>query len=173
MRAWLLLAEQNLFRQRSSHTALMSLPSAVVSFVAVLNFFIPMMQGTSGNAGNQPGTMVVRLLSLGKLRFGELVSKELPVCLVIAFTLGVVAYLRIRLVYPSDGGSAESIAIGLFCSVVLAVTMSIGFSVILARITCCDPADGAVPLLSTCSDVVSILLLVVIASKILPYPDNQ
>ena len=132
-----------------------------------------MMQGTSGNAGNQPGVMVTRALSLGKLRLAELLSKELPVCLVTALTLGLVSYARIVLVYPDDGGSAASIAIGLFCSVVLAVTMSITFSVLLARITCCDPADGAVPLLSTCSDVVSILLLVVIASRILPYPDDQ
>lgn len=90
-----------------------------------------------------------------------------------ALTLGFVAYFRIWLVYPEDNLSAASIGIALFCSVVLAVTLSIVFSVLLSTITCCDPADGAVPLLSTVSDVVSILLLVTIASKMLPYPEDQ
>jgi hypothetical protein len=64
----------------------------------VLNFFIPMMQGTSGNAGNQPGVMVARAVSQGKLRLGELLSKELIVCLLCATTLGFVAYARIIIV---------------------------------------------------------------------------
>lgn len=121
----------------------------------------------------QPGVMVTRALSLGKLRLAELLSKELPVAILMAFTLGIVAYFRIRLVYPDDVGSAESIGIALFCSVILAVSLSIVFSILLSHITCCDPADGAVPLLSTVSDVISILLLVVIASHILPYPSDQ
>lgn len=121
----------------------------------------------------QPGVMVTRALSLGKLRLAELLSKELPVAILMAFTLGIVAYFRIRLVYPDDVGSAESIAIALFCSVILAVSLSIVFSILLSHITCCDPADGAVPLLSTVSDVISILLLVIIASHILPYPSDQ
>lgn len=116
--------------------------------------------------------MVTRALGLGQLHLPSLILKEGPVAILTAATLGVVAYLRIRLVYD-DPGSAMSIALAMFVSIILAVTLSISFSYVLHRITCCDPADGAVPLLSTVSDVLSILVLMSIAEKILPKAIDQ
>lgn len=117
--------------------------------------------------------MVTRALSLGQLQLDRLLIKELPVCVMTATSLAIVAYFRIKLVYPDDPGSALSIALALFCAVIVAVTLSIIFSFALQKITCCDPADGAVPLLSTCSDVIGILLLVAIASRIMPSARDQ
>ena len=117
--------------------------------------------------------MVTRALSMGQLQFWVLVFKEGPVAIITGFVLGVVAYLRIRLVYPDDGASALSIALAIFLAIMLAVSLSIFFSIILHKITCCDPADGAVPLLSTVSDVMSILILMAIAQHLLPNPHVQ
>lgn len=139
----------------------------------VLNFFIPMMQGTAGNAGNQPGVMVTRALSLGQLQLDRLLMKELPVCAITSLVLGVVSYFRIILEYPDDPGSALSIALAMFATTVVTIVLSILCSFILGKITCCDPADGAVPLLTTVSDIVGIFLLVAIAAKILPTERDQ
>lgn len=117
--------------------------------------------------------MVTRALGLGQLHLPAVVFKEGPVALITALTLACVAYLRIRFVYPDDPGSALSISLALFLAILLAVTLSILFSIILHKITFCDAADGAVPLLSTVSDVISILILMAIAEKILPKPQDQ
>ncbi len=73
--------------------------------------------------------------------------------------------------FPSK--SAWALAIGLFCSVLVAVTLSIIFSLVLAKITCCDAADGAVPLLSTVSDVLGILMVVGIADHLMKGNHSQ
>ena len=93
----------------------------------------------------------------------------------LAFGLGT-SWLVIRLMGTLDDFAVEvsmSIALAMFCAIILAVTLSILFSYVLHRITCCDPADGAVPLLSTVSDVMSILILMAIAERILPKTADQ
>ncbi len=117
--------------------------------------------------------MVTRALALGRLKLWQLLLKEGPVAIITGGILGAVVYFRVKLVYPEDPLSSWAIAISLFLAIVVAVTLSILFSYILHHITCCDPADGAVPLLSTVSDIIGILIVVGIAHKLLPNPREQ
>lgn len=112
-------------------------------------------------------------LGTGQLHLSRILCKEGPVAMIMAVTLALVAWLRIHWVYPDEPGSALSIAIALFLAVMISVTLSIVFSIVLHKSTCCDPADGAVPLLSTVSDVLSILVLMQIAHQIVPTRKDQ
>ena len=53
--------------------------------VPILTSYIPMLSGTGGNSGTQASTAVIRALSLGEVRFSDLlrvVWKECRVALI-------------------------------------------------------------------------------------------
>ena len=58
----------------------------------ILTSFIPMLMDTGGNAGSQSSTTVIRGLSLGEIRYGDvlkIVTKESFVSLMCGATLAV------------------------------------------------------------------------------------
>jgi len=135
----------------------------------IIAFFIPMLVGSGGNAGNQPGVMVTRALATGTLR-GEalirLLRKELILSLLNASAIGLTGYLRVLVQeYPS---TLEAFAIGMSLWIVVFVSIFLGifFSLILDRIGI-DPAAGSAPLLTTISDLVGISILCFVATLVL------
>jgi len=131
----------------------------------LFTFFIPMVVGTGGNAGNQCSVMVTRALALG---MGDsdvvrVVKKETPISIVTAVVLGCIAFIRVVAEYPDDGISAAAIALALALSILISIALGIGFSYGIEKLNRCDPADGAAPLLTTISDLIGIGLLCGIA----------
>jgi cation transporter-like permease len=136
----------------------------------VFTYFIPMIVGTGGNAGNQCSVMVTRALALGMgdAEVVRVIKKEAPIAFITAITLGMFAFMRVAIEYPSDTRSAAAIAITLGVSIVISIALGIMFSYGIEKIQQCDPADGATPLLNTISDLIGIGLLCGIAVAVVP-----
>ena len=68
----------------------------------VIAMFIPMIVGSGGNAGNQPGVMVTRALGIGEFRRPGLlrafIKRECTVISIIATILSVFSFIRVRIV---------------------------------------------------------------------------
>ena len=65
--------------------------------VPVLTSYIPMLSGTGGNSGTQASTAVIRALSLGEVRFGDLlrvVWKECRVALICGACLAAANFVK-------------------------------------------------------------------------------
>lgn len=136
----------------------------------LFTYFIPMVVGTGGNAGNQCSVMVTRALALGMAdsEVWCIVKKELPTSLLTAVTLGGFAFLRVIMEFPSSTNEAAAIALTMAVSVVISIGLGIAFSYTIGLMNRCDPADGAAPLLTTISDLIGIALLCGIATGLVP-----
>ena len=136
----------------------------------VFSFFIPMIVGTGGNAGNQCSVMITRALALGMSgrEVLRVIRKECPTALVTAVILGLCAFVRVILEYPNDQVEAAAIALTLGSSVLISIALGIAFSYGIGLLNRCDPADGAAPLLTTISDLIGIALLCGFATSMVP-----
>eukprot|EP00941_MAST-03F_sp_MAST-3F-sp1_P001896 g1896.t1 len=136
----------------------------------ILLLFAPMLVGTAGNSGNQPGVVVTRALSSGELDSGtatlSFVKREAKLAIMTGLTLSVIAFFRTSVENPHNLMDCLAISIALFFIVLLAITLGISSSILLYRIGF-DPAAGAAPLLTTCSDVLGITALCIISSMLL------
>ena len=100
----------------------------------VIAFFVPMIVGTGGNAGNQPGVMTTRALSQGGVtrdKVRRLLLREASLALVTGGLLATIAYCRVLAQYPKEHKEALAIALSVFGMVNLAIF--IGISACLPR----------------------------------------
>jgi len=132
----------------------------------IVAYFIPMLVGSGGNAGNQPGVMVTRALGTGELKGDKiikLVKKEALLALITATVIGTLGFFRVLLDPNPDPTSAFAIGFSLWVVVYVAIFLGIVFSLVLDRLGV-DPAAGSAPLLTTIADLVGITLLCAISS---------
>ncbi len=131
-----------------------------LSQVVALTSYIPMLMGTSGNAGNQSSTMIIRSLALNELEFSDLFKvlwKELRVGFVTALLLAVVNFIRIMIFDPVPMIIAGVVSLSLFCVVCLAKTVG-GILPILAEKVHLDPVIMASPIITTILDTLSLII---------------
>lgn len=160
----------------------------------VVAMFIPMIVGSGGNAGNQPGVMVTRALGIGEFQrpglLREFIKREGTVISIIATILALFSFIRVLIEYPDDAKSALAISMAMWSVVAVSVChvslfvyiflfftlhhansarqvfLGIGFSVIMDRYGI-DPAAGSAPTLTTIADLLGITLLCVMALVVL------
>eukprot|EP00928_Gymnodinium_smaydae_P036358 TRINITY_DN25431_c0_g1_i1.p1 TRINITY_DN25431_c0_g1~~TRINITY_DN25431_c0_g1_i1.p1 ORF type:complete len:333 (+),score=60.82 TRINITY_DN25431_c0_g1_i1:99-1001(+) len=135
-----------------------------------LALFCPMIVGTAGNAGNQPGVIFTRAVTTGEFDSGDrmqrFIQREMVVALIVSGTLALVALARTAVEHgQADLLSCVAVAAALFVVVQFAIFIGILFSFLLHRCGV-DPAAGAAPLLTTLSDVFGVLLLCFISASI-------
>ncbi len=131
-----------------------------LSQVVALTSYIPMLMGTSGNAGNQSSTMIIRSLALNELEFSDLLKvlwKELRVGFVTALLLAIVNFARIMIFDPVSVTIAAVVSLSLFCVVCLAKTVG-GILPILAEKIHLDPVIMASPIITTILDTLSLII---------------
>lgn len=133
----------------------------------VLAAFIPLLMGSGGNVGAQSGTLIVRALAVGDLEGRQWVralKKELVVGVVLGLALGVlagaVAHLR--------GGSDIAIVVGASMLLIVVAANLTGtlLPVLLARIGV-DPAVAGSPVITSVTDLTSLLIYLGLASRLL------
>jgi magnesium transporter len=151
-------------------TTMLEMNAAVLSQMVALAFFIPLVNGTCGNAGTQSATMVVRALALGEIHprdFGRVFSRELVMGLALGLSLGLMAYFRVFL-------QDRNIILGCIVSVALVVTLLAAnltgalMPLILKKIKL-DPALTAGPFIATIMDAVGITIYFNTAILLLKY----
>ncbi|MBO4384212.1 MAG: magnesium transporter [Clostridia bacterium] len=151
----------------------------MLTAVAILTSFIPMLMDTCGNAGSQASVSVIRALVLGEVKFANILRviwKEFRVSILVGAAVAAVNYLRIIVcyyigLYSVDPGQNIYVIAGV-------VSMTLVLAVICAKFVGCtlplladklklDPALMASPMITTIVDAVSLLVYFGIASLIL------
>jgi len=160
---WLaLLVFGNLF----SGAGIAYFEDTIAAHVALV-FFLPLLIGSSGNAGAQAATLMVRALATGDVRmrdWGRLIGREV----VVALALGATMALAVSLIGIFRGG--PEIALVVACTMVLVVIVGslIGMSLpfLLHRFNL-DPATASAPLVTTIADAVGVVIYFAIATAFL------
>ncbi|MFA5553664.1 MAG: magnesium transporter [Phycisphaerae bacterium] len=153
-----------------------SFESTLMSLI-ILAFYMPMIADTGGNTGSQSATVVIRALALGQIRpkdFLKIFFKEFKVSIMLAFTLGVLAFIRVmflsRGVVIPEGLSliriALAITIALSIQVITSTLIGSVLPIIAARFKK-DPAVVASPALTTMVDISGLLIYFTTAKLIL------
>lgn len=147
------------------------------SYIALVAF-IPMIMGTAGNAGSQASVTIIRAISLGDVRFRDILKviwKELRVSLFCGTVLSAVNFLKLILI---DHFLLDSFDVGLYITESLVVCLTLLIMVIVAKLVGCslpifakkvgfDPAVMASPFITTILDSISLIVYFGFTSLIL------
>lgn len=135
----------------------------------ILTSFIPMLMDTGGNAGSQSSTTVIRGLSLGEIRYRDVLKimiKESAVAILCGGTLAVANFIKLMLVDQVTLLVAAVVCVTLV--VVVIVSNVVGSSLpILAKRLGFDPTVMASPLITTIVDAVALIIYFSIAKMLL------
>ncbi|SFR61051.1 magnesium transporter [Thiomicrospira sp. ALE5] len=139
-----------------------------IAAVVALVFFLPLIIGSSGNAGSQASTLMVRSLATGDVAlrdWGRLIIKEVSVAAALGITMGIaiasIGYWR--------GGwdLAAVVALSMVAVVIVGSLMGMSLPFLLSKLKI-DPATASAPLITSMADIVGILIYFSIAVAILP-----
>lgn len=136
--------------------------------VVALNFFVPLLIGTGGNAGAQTVMTVIRSLSLGEIGVAQawrVALREATTGALVGLTIGVVAFGQAYWV-THDVRLAATIAVTV-CAICVWSTTVGAIVPIAAHRFGVDPAVLSAPLITTLVDATGLLIYLTIAKLIL------
>lgn len=147
-----------------------------LSVLPVLIAFIPMLMDTGGNSGGQASVTIIRALSLGEIKLGDILKviwKEIRVAFICGVSLAGVCFVKLMLFDRPVLGNSD-----ITLSVAVVVCLTIVAEIICAKIIGCtlpifakklgfDPAVMASPFITTIVDAISLLVYFGLASLIL------
>lgn len=138
----------------------------IVTYVSLV-FFLPLLIDSSGNAGSQAATLMIRALATGDVQlkdWGHLIGRELLVALALGATMG----LAVTPIGFARGGPVIAVVVGLTMLLVVLVGSLTGMSLpfILSRLNL-DPATASAPLVTTIADTTGVILYFSIAAAFL------
>lgn len=160
---WLaLLVFGNLF----SGAGIAMFEETILAYVSLV-FFLPLLIDSSGNAGSQSATLMVRALATGDVvlkDWRDLILREL----VVAAALGATMALVVLPLGAWRGGADVALVVGSTMFLVVIVGSLVGMSLpfLLSRLRL-DPATASGPLVTTISDAVGVLVYFSIATLVL------
>ena len=140
----------------------------VLSQVAYLAAFIPVIMGMGGNIGTQSSTIVVRGLATGRLNVADIwpvVSKELAIGLILGMVYGLLVAAVAQVSYNTLM-LAISVGLALMSSMAIAALVGSFVPMIMARINV-DPAVATGPFVTTAIDIISVFFYFTIATTLL------
>lgn len=138
----------------------------IVTYVSLV-FFLPLLIGSSGNAGSQAATLMVRALSTGDVMlkdWGHLIGRELLVALALGAVMGIV----VAPIGFARGGPGIAVVVAITMVLVVLVGSLVGMSLpfLLSRLKL-DPATASAPLVTTIADTTGVILYFSIATVFL------
>ncbi len=143
---------------------------AAFTTMPLLVTFIPMLTDTGGNAGSQSSTLVIRGLAVHEITTHDFLTifwKEFRVAILCGGVLSLFNYIRLVIQYPGQEMVALTVALAMFCTVLMAKVIGGVLPLIATRFKM-DPALMASPLITTIVDAVSLLIYLHIAVVLLP-----
>ena len=141
---------------------------AELAAVVALNFFVPLLIGTGGNAGAQTVMTVIRSLSLGEIgvkHAWRVALREATTGLLVGVMIGMVAFVQAFWV-TSDFKMGLAIAVTV-CAICVWSTTVGSIVPIAAHRVGVDPAVLSAPLITTLVDATGLLIYLTIAKLIL------
>ena len=161
---WLaLLVFGNLF----SGAGIAYFEETILTYVSLV-FFLPLLIDSSGNAGSQSATLMVRALATGDVAlkdWRDLILREVVVAAALGLTMALVVWPLGAL----RGGPEIALVVALTMVLVVMVGSLVGMSLpfLLSRLRL-DPATASGPLVTTISDAVGVLVYFSLATLFLP-----
>ena len=145
----------------------------LISKVAVLAFFLPLVTGMGGNTGSQAAAQIIRALALGQVSVSDwlrIVWNEARVGIILGLTLGLLGMVEVFLVVdPSQLGPgfelikiAWVVGISLAVQIVFATLMGSLIPLLIYALGK-DPALASSPFLATLVDVTGVAIYFSIA----------
>lgn len=134
--------------------------------MVILTAFIPMLMGTGGNAGGQASATIIRGLSLGEIRMGNILRilwKEFRISLLCGISLSLLIFVKAMLIDRTSVEVALVVAVSLLFTVILAKLVGCALPILAKRVGF-DPAVMASPFITTIVDAASLLIYFQIAS---------
>lgn len=139
--------------------------SKVISLVA----YMPMLMGTGGNSGSQSATLVIRGMALGDVELrdaGKVLWKEARISFIIGLILSVLNFARI--LWLDGEGPWVALAVCGSMLIIVMAAKSIGSMLpMAAKKVGIDPALMASPMISSLTDMISVVTYFLLASFIL------
>jgi magnesium transporter len=144
--------------------------------LALIVFFIPLINGMSGNVGVQCSTVLVRSMAIGVLsagKRGEAASKEFSIGLLTGVFFGclcgMIVYLLSSLSVGEFNGNPSqlgvTVAAGVLGASLTATTLGVSSPFFFARIGV-DPALASGPIVTAFNDIMSLVMFFVISGVI-------
>lgn len=139
----------------------------LIQQVTALVFFLPLIIDSSGNAGSQSATLIVRAMAMHEVdpkHWWRLVLKDLAVSLCLGLTMG----LAVSVVGFVRGGllMAVSVSIAMISVVVMGSLLGTVLPFIL-RLLKLDPATASAPLITSLADILGVIIFFSISSAII------
>ncbi|MBO5938564.1 MAG: magnesium transporter [Clostridia bacterium] len=137
--------------------------------MVILTAFIPLLMNTGGNAGSQTSVTVIRGLSLGELRMGNILRilwKELRVSLLCGVVLAIVVFGKTILLDRASFSVSMVVALTVLATVIIAKLVGASLPILAKRLGF-DPTVMASPFITTIVDAVALLIYFSIASAVL------
>ncbi|NLA72001.1 MAG: magnesium transporter [Clostridiaceae bacterium] len=141
--------------------------AAFLAFPLLVSF-IPMLTDTGGNVGAQSSTLMIRGMTLGEIKFGDIfkvIMKESATSMLMGLVLSSVNFLRVYLVY-GDATTALILALSMMATIFMAAVLG-GVLPLLAKKMKIDPAIMAAPLITTIVDAAALAIYFGIAVSLL------
>jgi hypothetical protein len=136
----------------------------------VIVFFLTMLVGAGGNAGNQAAVRVIRGLAVGAIVPGEngasFVLREARMALLLACALSVVGYARV-IAFSANTSSTEALAIAtsLFLIVSLSIVLGAALPILLEKLGA--GASNAATTIQVVMDVSGVLITCAVCGYLL------
>lgn len=141
----------------------------MLSEVIVLVAYLPLLMGTGGNTGSQAATLIIRGMTVGDIELRDATKvcwKELRISLCIGLVLSAINFVKILVIDGQSPLIASVVCISMI--IVVAFAKMIGSMLpMLAKRVGIDPALMANPMISSTTDMISVLTYFLMASLIL------
>ena len=158
--------------------AIISGYEAKLTVFPALIAFIPMLMDTAGNCGSQASVTVIRAISLGDIKFKDILRviwKEIRVAFCCSIALMLVNFLKLWLV---DYMLLHTFDDGKQIYEIMVVCLTLFFTVVIAKLVGCtlpifakklgfDPAVMASPFITTIVDAITLIIYFCIAVAVL------
>jgi|SaaInlLV_10m_DNA_2_1039722.scaffolds.fasta_scaffold00006_23 magnesium transporter len=140
----------------------------LISIFPVMSFFLTMLIGTGGNAGNQSATIVIRGIATGEItnrNAVKLLLREIGVAVTIASLLSIVAFGRVY-AFHQNLTTTIAICLSLFLIVITSIILGSLIPLLLKKMRF-DPAHSAAPFIATMMDILGVIIYCFVFSKFL------
>lgn len=148
---------------------IMSKYEDILTSVAVLATFIPMLMDTGGNSGSQSSTLIIRGLAIGEIKPTDglkVLWKEFRISFVVGIVLALTNFLRLIVLEKVGMAVAITVSVTLLVTVMLSKIVG-GVLPIFAKKLNMDPAIMAGPLITTIVDALSLIVYFGMATALL------
>lgn len=162
---WLCLLTVSLMITGAIIAQFEDLMSKVISLVA----YMPLLMGTGGNTGTQSATLIIRGMSLGEIELkdvGKVIWKELRISVVIGIILSLINLAKIMLIDREPFLIAITVSISVLIVVMFAKLIG-GLLPMAAKKLKIDPALMATPMISSITDMISVIIYFILGTIIL------